>query len=528
MNKRIYLTVFGVFCLIMSGLLYYIGMLSRELYLESEITIIELQKKHKLVASMETIARERSYLLINMFNEKDVFIRDEFRIEFDRQAFYFIKNRDEFIAANLNENEIKIFEETLKLIRVAEVDDADAADFMMAGNMLAAERILFNYGIPRLYKIIENFSLLLDVINNDSQAELSKLREQLKHNLYIIILFTIVFVFTAVILIYIILERLKKGEDLLTGSEAFKNSILDTAIDAILSVNKAGIISRFNKSAENMFGYQANEIIGKSIELILLEEFKMRLNELQFAETENKLISGISHEVSGRHKNGENMPLQISMSDTGIVGGTQFSLIIRDLTKIKKTEENLKHRTQELEFANKKYKQLSETDPLTQIPNRRVYEARITSEINAAKRLDSAISLLMIDVDFFKKYNDNYGHDSGDVALVRVAKTIVESLPRSTDLAVRFGGEEFLVLMPLTDIEGAITVAERIRSNVKALAITHAYSDVLPVVTVSIGVASLMDEQLNEVDLLKQADSALYAAKEAGRNCCKTYTEINQ
>ncbi len=527
MNKKIYLFGFVIFCLIVSGLLYYIGIETRSLYLESDVVILEVQKKHQSVAAMEAAARKRSFILVKMLNEDDIFERDQLHLRFDRQAFEFIKNRDIFLSTQLSEEEKKIFDELLELIKLAEVHDTDAANYMMEDNMLAAERILFGDAFPRLYKIIENFSILLTIVDGKNQAVLIRLKSQLKNNLYAILLLATLLVFAAALLIYGMFVRMKRDADLLTGSEAVRDSILDTAMDAILSVDKKGVISRFNRSAENMFGYTATEITGLSVETILLEDFEFRLDELQQAEIKykSKSLSGIGHEVTGLHKDGSVMPLQVSMSDTGIDGSTQFSLIIRNLTEIKASEEVLKQRTQELEFANTKYKQLSETDPLTQISNRRVYEERIANEINSAKRSGSSVSLLMIDVDFFKKYNDNYGHDSGDVALIRVAKTVVESLPRSTDLAVRFGGEEFLVLMPQTDVDGAYTVAERIRLNVKALAIPHEYSDVSPVVTVSIGLASLKGGGLNEVDLLKQADIALYNAKNNGRNRCEIYSE---
>ncbi len=180
-------------------------------------------------------------------------------------------------------------------------------------------------------------------------------------------------------------------------------------------------------------------------------------------------------------------------------------------------------RTKQLEFANNQLKVLSETDSLTQIANRRVYEQRLVQEIASSKRTTLPLALIMIDIDYFKKFNDNYGHDAGDQAITRIAKSIKESLPRKTDLAARYGGEEFVVLMPSTNSNGAYIVAEQIRTNVKALAITHMYSDVANVVTVSIGFSSLQGRKLNETNLLKHADSALYCAKENGRNQCVDY-----
>jgi len=186
-------------------------------------------------------------------------------------------------------------------------------------------------------------------------------------------------------------------------------------------------------------------------------------------------------------------------------------------------EEEVSKRTDELTQANEHLRKLSEIDPLTQIFNRRIYENRLAQEVMSAKRSEQPLSLIIIDIDYFKSYNDHYGHDSGDYTLKRVALTIKEAVPRETDITARFGGEEFVVLMPSTDSQGAYLLAENIRTNIKALAIKHEYSEVINIITVSIGISTLSGTLLNEVDLFKQADLALYSAKEEGRNRCKLY-----
>ena len=187
-------------------------------------------------------------------------------------------------------------------------------------------------------------------------------------------------------------------------------------------------------------------------------------------------------------------------------------------------EELVQKRTEELTKANVNLKKLSEIDPLTQIYNRRKYEHRLAQEVISGKRTGKPLSIMIIDIDYFKGFNDHYGHDAGDITLKFVAQTIKETVPRKTDLVARFGGEEFVVLMPATEKQGAYIVAENIRTNIKALAINHDYSDVTNIITVSIGISSLSGDSLNEEELFKQADLALYAAKEAGRNQCELYS----
>ncbi|MEO1896195.1 MAG: GGDEF domain-containing protein [Cycloclasticus sp.] len=165
---------------------------------------------------------------------------------------------------------------------------------------------------------------------------------------------------------------------------------------------------------------------------------------------------------------------------------------------------------------------------MTKIANRRAYEERLIDEINTAKRSTKPLALIMLDVDSFKQYNDYYGHDLGDVVLKRIAQVISESLPRSTDFSGRFGGEEFVVLLPSTDIFGAYQVAEKIRLSIKSLEIKHIKSDVKHVITVSAGIAALSGDSLNDIELFKQADTALYQAKEAGRNKSITFKLSNK
>ena len=179
-------------------------------------------------------------------------------------------------------------------------------------------------------------------------------------------------------------------------------------------------------------------------------------------------------------------------------------------------------RTKELEEANRQLKISSDTDFVTKLTNRRFYERRLGENIATAKRNNTPLSLLMIDIDDFKAYNDNYGHDNGDITLRKVAGSIRDSLNRDTDLASRFGGEEFVVLLPSTDSESAFIIAERIRTNIEALGIEHTQSNV---VTVSIGVESMKADKLNRLDLFKHADISLYRAKDKGKNHSCSYTE---
>ena len=172
-------------------------------------------------------------------------------------------------------------------------------------------------------------------------------------------------------------------------------------------------------------------------------------------------------------------------------------------------------------------KALSFMDELTGLFNRRGFDSRLRLEWNRAKREQTMSSIMMIDIDSFKKYNDVYGHLQGDVALYTVAKVIEQTLKRPADFCARWGGEEFIVLLPDTDLPGALTVAEQIRKNIENTQIPCDNGNITKA-TVSIGVNTIMPKQDVLVhDFIAGADHALYRAKESGRNrVCKYESDI--
>jgi diguanylate cyclase (GGDEF)-like protein len=164
---------------------------------------------------------------------------------------------------------------------------------------------------------------------------------------------------------------------------------------------------------------------------------------------------------------------------------------------------------------------LAGTDALTGLPNRRAFDERIDEEWRRARRANAPLSVLFIDVDHFKLYNDAYGHALGDDALAAVAESIAQSMRRPADVPARYGGEEFVVLLPDTSMQGAQLVAETIRQRVKARGIAHRGS-VHAVVTISIGCATDSPSGLTGAySLLSAADQQLYEAKSAGRDCVR-------
>ncbi len=181
-------------------------------------------------------------------------------------------------------------------------------------------------------------------------------------------------------------------------------------------------------------------------------------------------------------------------------------------------EELVREQTSELRAANAQLEELVRIDPLTALANRRHFDEVKQSEFRRAQRLGHPLSVLLCDIDFFKRFNDTYGHAEGDQCLVRVAETFRRAFARAGELPARIGGEEFAILLPETDLAAAVAAGRRLQSLLDQAAIPHADSKVAAHVTLSIGAAQL-DAGMDNVDaLLRGADLALYRAKAEGRN----------
>ncbi|MEI6734800.1 MAG: diguanylate cyclase [Comamonadaceae bacterium] len=181
-------------------------------------------------------------------------------------------------------------------------------------------------------------------------------------------------------------------------------------------------------------------------------------------------------------------------------------------------EGRVAERTAELQEANRKLEAISITDALTGIANRRHFDAVLADEWTRAARAGHALALGLMDVDWFKKFNDHYGHPAGDECLRQVARVLSDAIGRTGDLVARYGGEEFVFITPATTIENAVLMAQRVCAALQALSLVHELSE-FGCVTVSIGVASMLPVPgRSSYDLVMAADKALYAAKQQGRN----------
>ena len=187
---------------------------------------------------------------------------------------------------------------------------------------------------------------------------------------------------------------------------------------------------------------------------------------------------------------------------------------------LSKMQEQLEIMNKELARSNQELQRLSSLDGLTGVANRRQFDETLEQEWQRALRTNMPLSLIFADIDFFKRYNDHYGHQAGDDTLKKVAKALSRTVHRPADLVSRYGGEEFVMVLPDTTLEGAVAVAEKVLNCIWDLNIPHENTDNNDRVTLSIGVATLSpdDKDMKPDKLVEAADKALYCAKEAGRN----------
>lgn len=295
----------------------------------------------------------------------------------------------------------------------------------------------------------------------------------------------------------------KEIEKALRESEGKFRSIVQTAVDAIILADVNGNIILWNNSAQRIFGYTGEEALGKSLYILIpgryREAHRMGLERVRL--TGKPATPGKTYEVHGIRKDGSEFPVELTVSFWKMGEEIFFTGIIRDITDRKKMEEKLRA--------------LSTTDPMTGIFNRRRMEELLEMEINRAKRYKIPLSLIMFDLDHFKRINDTYGHSAGDYALITLVGIIRENL-RKTDYFCRWGGEEFLILTPETDLAQAARLAE----NIRTVAENH-HCEGIGIVTISIGVAKFEEEDTMDSYMIR-VDNALYLAKDKGRNRVET------
>ena len=283
-------------------------------------------------------------------------------------------------------------------------------------------------------------------------------------------------------------------------------TIVNNMAEGLLIIEADGRIQFTNPACDKYLGYQENELAGRAISELLnplvaqeyLDYFERYAAAPQMAHSHG------TREVIIRHRNGSSVCMDLTLTPM-YLRQPLFIGLLHDITHHKQSEDALQRAAM--------------VDPLTQIANRRHFDSFLEKEWQRAMRSGQPLSLVVLDVDHFKLYNDTLGHPAGDACLQRVAGAIASHALRPTDLAARYGGEEFVLLFAETGAETAALMAESIRAHIESLRIPHPRSTTSEWLTVSIGVATIHPHQLDNTEsLFVAADRAMYVAKEGGRN----------
>lgn len=320
-----------------------------------------------------------------------------------------------------------------------------------------------------------------------------------------------------------VLSAIQRGEVALKNKEQQLQALFDTVVDAIITINDQGIIQSVNPATERLFGYERKELIGQNVKILMPSPFRDEHDSYidNYLTTANPKVIGTGREVTALTKDGRQFPAELAVSVMRIHGRIMFTGLIRDVSERVKLRETMQQINQELFTANLSLKQRAITDGLTGVANRRHFDETLTAEIRRCSRHREVMSLLLLDVDHFKKYNDHYGHAMGDEALKTVAQVMQDTFKRSGDLCARYGGEEFAVILPQVGEQEVLTLAEKLRQAIWLRQIPHQASDTADRLTVSIGAGVYVpssDAPIKPSHLINTADEALYEAKAAGRN----------
>jgi diguanylate cyclase (GGDEF)-like protein len=268
-----------------------------------------------------------------------------------------------------------------------------------------------------------------------------------------------------------------------------------------------------------------------TIDLIIADILSEIEDRYSFAKLRDlPAFKGVPILMTGDNSMSEAMQVAFALGATDFVSKPlrQFELLTRSRSALRLRQEIMRRKSRESELLevtrqlselNTMLTRLSYVDGLTGVSNRRFFDRALEQEWKRAARCKGSISLILLDVDYFKKYNDTYGHLSGDDCLQEVASAIKNALKRPGDVLARVGGEEFGIVLPETPAEGAMHVGECVRKAVESLQMEHHESEAAQVVTVSVGVSTATPSHSSRFETIcASADKALYAAKSAGRN----------
>jgi diguanylate cyclase (GGDEF)-like protein/PAS domain S-box-containing protein len=319
---------------------------------------------------------------------------------------------------------------------------------------------------------------------------------------------------TEVKLFWQMVTNLKQIKGELEKSQNQLQSIIRNVMDGIITIGESGEIQGFNPAAEEIFGYSQQEAIGMNLSMLMPDPHRSAHDSYlsRYLQTGQGQILGVrGREVVALRKNGEEFPMELSASEMTLGGNRYFIGIVRDITERKRAEQKIAH--------------LAHYDYLTDLPNRALFLDVLNHSISLAKRNKRKAAVLFLDLDGFKKINDTLGHDTGDLLLKEVSRRIREAI-RNSDTVARVGGDEFILV--LDEIDSDEDVAQVANKIIITLSEPFNLNGQLCHVGGSVGISMFPGDANDPLELVKQADEAMYLAKQSGKNTYKFYRDMMQ
>lgn len=305
------------------------------------------------------------------------------------------------------------------------------------------------------------------------------------------------------------IQQRKETEAILYQSRALISSILNSSLDAIAALEavrnpRSGNIEDFrclliNPVMSEVFRRNPEDLIGK----LIFKRFIDKIDPNLFSAFVQIVLTGKSLEKDVSYKSQDELKWYHFIA---VKLGDGFAITVRDITERKKLELQLEN--------------MANNDFLTGINNRRSFDRILDKEWHRCQREKQPLSFIICDIDYFKKYNDFYGHQQGDECIKKVAQTLKNQLKRASDSVARYGGEEFVIILPNTTQDGAISLIKSIQEAISEQNIPHEKSEVAKIISLSFGLATIIPSPESSIDkLISLTDDALYEAKDNGRNC---------
>ena len=327
------------------------------------------------------------------------------------------------------------------------------------------------------------------------------------------------------VLVNLFLDEVQRHERNLIEKRNRYETLIQTMADGLITIHADGKIESINKAGESILGYEHAVLPGSNFSILLKNTNRHGIHSFLhgFLKSDSGNAMSGEQEVEMRRMDGSLVPVRMSLSRVEVGNDALFIGVMNDISAIKTMEQELRALNRQLQQSNERLEKTVITDGLTGLFNRRHFDTMFNKELQRSTRQRTSLSLLMIDIDFFKQFNDRYGHAQGDEALKAVSSAIRKLFKRSGDLPSRYGGEEFAIILPGCDGLEMQERAESLRAAIHELKVEHEGSRVDDYLTISVGGVTFKPDAHHVVapkprELFSQADKALYQAKSRGRN----------